>query len=211
MASVFNPGAGSFRNVPGAERHSLSSLTIKDESRKCLSSPTARSESDCENTKKRLAIRFPSFNIPPLLQFTRDQEKKRAAQFKKALGSKNPPEASRRDEELSHLLSVSTSGWVRPDKSERGRDAMEQLNNCLSSVTQDLTTMLGECTGESQSFVELLRRAQRTNGAVLHEQLKEIAMHEMKFKPSEAAEWMDVLFFHSGETPKKDCNRLGTR
>ena len=72
---------------------------------------------------------------------------------------------------------------------------MDKLNDCLSSVTQDLTKMLGERTEESRSFVELLRRAQQTDGHSLHEQLKQIAVHKMKSKPSEAAEWMDVLFF----------------
>ena len=146
---------------------------------------------------------FPSFNVPPLLQFANDEEKKRAAKFRRILGSKKPPEAAAREEELTHLLSVSTSGWVRPDKSARGKDEMDQLNDCLSSVTQDLTTMLGEGSGESRSFMELLRRAQQTNGVALHDQLKKIAMHKMNSRPLEAAEWMDVLFFHSGKTPKK--------
>ena len=152
--------------------------------------------------EKAAGYSFPSFNVPPLLQFSNDVEKKRAANFRKALGSKKPPEASVRDEELAHLVSVSTSGWVRPDKSARGKDAMDKLNDCLSSVTQDLTTMLGEGTGESRSFTELLRRAQQTNGVALYEQLKEIAMHKVNSRPPEAAEWMDVLFFHSGKKPK---------
>ena len=79
---------------------------------------------------------------------------------------------------------------------------MDKLNDCLSSVPQDLTAMLGEGTDESLSFVELLRRARRTNGNALHEQLKRVALLGMKAGPSEAAEWMDVLFFHSGKDPK---------
>lgn len=153
--------------------------------------------------EKAAGYSFPSFNIPPLLQFKNDEEKERAAKFRKLLGSKNPPDASVRDEELAHLLSVSTSGWIRPDKGARSKDAMDQLNDCLSSVTQYLITVLDEGIDESLSFVELLRRAQKTNGAALHEQLKEVAVHRIKSNQSEAAEWMDVLFFHSGKTPKK--------
>ena len=153
--------------------------------------------------EKAAGYSFPSFNVPPLLQFANDEEKERAAKLRKALGSKKPPEVAMRDEELAHLLSVSTSGWVRPDKSARGKDEMDKLNDCLSSVTQDLTAMLGEGTGESRSFVELLKRAQQTDGRALYEQLMESAIHEMKVKPPEATEWMDVLFFHSGKTPKK--------
>ena len=153
--------------------------------------------------EKAAGYSFPSFNVPPLLQFENDEEKEHAAKFRKLLGSKKPPDALRRDKELAHLLSVSTSGWIRPDKSVRSKDAMDQLNDCLSSVTQDLTTVLDEGTEDSRSFVELLRRAQKTNGAALHEQLKEIAIHRIKSNQSEAAEWMDVLFFHSGKTPKK--------
>ncbi len=153
--------------------------------------------------EKAAGYSFPSFNVPPLLQFKSDEKKERAAKLRKALGSKKPPEAAVRDEELAHLLSVGTSGWVRPDKSARGKDEMDKLNGCLSSVTQDLTAMLGEGTDESRSFVELLKRAQQTDGRALYEQLMESVIHEMKLKPSEAAEWMDVLFFHSGKDPKK--------
>ncbi len=153
--------------------------------------------------EKASGYSFPSFNVPPLLQFASGQEKKLAAKFKKVLGSKNPPDASERDEELTHLLSISTSGWDRPDKSVRGKDEMDKLNGCLSSVTQDLRTMLGEGTDESRSFVELLCRSQQTNGTALYDQLKKFVMNKMKFRPLEAAEWMDVLFFHSGKTPKK--------
>ena len=152
--------------------------------------------------EKAAGYSFPSFNVPPLLQFLNNEEKERAAKFRKALGSKKPPDVSVRAEELAHLLSVSTSCWIRPDKSARSKDAMDKLNDCLSSVPQYLTAILDECTDESRSFVELLRRAQQTSGAVLHKQLKEISIHGTKSKQPEAAEWMDVLFFHSGKTPK---------
>lgn len=138
---------------------------------------------------------FPSFNVPPLLQFEREQDKEHATKFRKEFRSKRPPEAAERDKELAHLLAVSTSGWIRPDKTTRGKDEMDKLNDCLSSVTQDLTKMLGEWTEESRSFAELLCRTQKTDGDSLHEQLKQVAVHKMKSKPSEAAEWMDVLFF----------------
>ena len=153
--------------------------------------------------EKAAGYSFPSFNVPPLLQFENDEEKEHAAKFRKLLGSKNPPDASVRGEELAYLLSVSTSGWIRPDKNVRSKDAMDQLNDCLSSVTQDLITVLDEGTEDSRSFVELLRRTQKTNGVALHEQLKEIALHKINSNQTEAAEWIDVLFFHSGKTPKK--------
>ena len=145
--------------------------------------------------EKAAGYSFPSFNVPPLLQFEREQEKEHAAKFRKAFRSKRPPEAAERDKELAHLLAASTSGWIRPDKTARGKDEMDKLNDCLSSVTQDLTEMLGEWTEESRSFAELLRRAQKTDGDSLHEQLKQVAVHKMKSELFEAAEWMDVLFF----------------
>ena len=151
--------------------------------------------------EKAAGYSFPSFNVPPLLQFIDVEKKDRAAKFRKALGSKKPPETAVRDEELAYLLSVSMSGWIRPDKGARSKDAMDKLNDCLSSITHDMMAMLGESTDESRSFVELLRRAQQTNGAALHERLKEIAMCEIRSEKSEAAEWMDILFFHSGKTP----------
>ena len=164
-----------------------------------ITDPQIRAE--LRKYEKAAGYSFPSFNVPPLLKFVNEAEKERAAKFRKALGSKKPPEAAVRDKELADLLSVSTSGWIRPDKGARGKDAMDKLNNCLSSVTHEIMAILGEGTDESQSFVELLRRAQQTNGAALHEQLKEIAIHRIKSGQPEAAKWMNVLFFHSGKLP----------
>ena len=164
-----------------------------------ITDPQIRAE--LRKYEKAAGDSFPSFNVPPLLQFIDEEKKEHAAKFRKALGSKKPPETAVRDKELAYLLSVSTSGWIRPDKGARSKDAMDKLNDCLSSVTHDMMAMLGESTDESRSFVELLRRAQQTNGAALHERLKEIAIHEIRSERSEAAEWMDVLFFHSGKTP----------
>lgn len=180
-------------------------VELDDQGRAANVSPITNQTIRAELRKyeKASGYSFPSFNVPPLLQFANDEEKERAAKLRKALGSKKPPEAAMRDEELAHLLSVSASCWVRPDKSARGKDEMDKLNDCLSSVPQELMEMLGECTDESRSFVELLRRAQQTDGYALHEQLMDVAVHGVKSEPLEAAEWMDVLFFHSGKTPKK--------
>ena len=152
--------------------------------------------------EKAAGYSFPSFNVRPLLHFVNDEDKKRAVEFRRVLGSNKPLDASGRAQELAHLLSVSTSGWVRPDKSARSKDTMDKLNDCLVSITRDLAAVLDEATHESRSFVELLLRAQKTNGSALHEQLKEFAIHETKSGRPEAAEWIDVLFFHSGNTPK---------
>ena len=196
LALPFNHGTVTSRNVPKVGRPALSNSTIKDASPKPLRLLTCKFEQGCENMKKAAGFSFPSFNVPPLLQFADDKAKERAAKLRKAFGSKKPPEEAMRDEELAYLLSVSTSGW---------KNEVNKLNDCLSSIPQDLMTILGEGTDESLSFVELLRRAQRTNGQALHEQLKEIALTGMRASPSEAAEWMDVLFFHSGKAPKKSA------
>ena len=144
--------------------------------------------------EKAAGYSFPSFNVPPLLRFESDREKERAAKLRKMLGSKNPPGMLALDEELEHLLSVSASAW---------KDQMDRINGCLFSVTQSLTAMLGECTDESRSFVELLRRARQTDGYALYEQLKDIAVHRVKSATPKPAKWMDMLFFHSGKDPKK--------
>ena len=164
-----------------------------------ITDPQIRAE--LRKYEKAAGYSFPSFNVPPLLQFVDESKKERAVKFRKALGSKKPPETAVRDKELTYLLSVSTSGWIRPDKGARSKDAMDKLNDCLSSVTHDMMAMLGDSPEESRSFVELLLRAQQTDGAALHERLKEIAMHKIRSEQSEAAEWMDVLFFHSGKAP----------
>ncbi len=153
--------------------------------------------------EKAAGYSFPSFNVPQLLNVTAEKQRENAAKFRKALGSKNPPEPSVRDRELADLLASSMSGWIRPDKGARSKDTMDKLNDCLSSVTDDMMGMLGEDTyaSESRSFLELLRRAKKTNGAAIYERLKETAICRIVSEQSEAAEWMDVLFFHSGKTP----------
>ena len=154
--------------------------------------------------EKAAGYSFPSFNVPPMLNILDEGKRESAAKFRKALGSKNPPEASVRDKKLTDLLSSSISGWIRPDKGARRKDTMDKLNDCLSSVTHDIMEMLGEGTyeSESRSFLELLRRAQKTNGTAIYERLKEIAIYRVISEQSQAAEWMDVLFFHSGNAPK---------
>ena len=141
--------------------------------------------------------------MPPLLQFENDQDKKRAAELRKALGSANPPQAPARDEELAHLLSVGRPGWIHAGKRARGKDEMDQVNGCLSSVTRELATILGEGSDESRSFLELLRRARKTDGGAVHEQLISIVADNVASIPSDAGVWIDILFFHTGKTPKK--------
>ena len=191
-----------FKECPQAGKAFFVELDPQGHVAKVSPITTPQTRAGLRKYEKAAGDSFPSFNVPPLLKFENDEEKVRAAKFRKLLGSKKPPDASVRNEELAHLLSVSTSGWIQPDKNARSKDTMDKLHNCLSSVTQYLTAILDEVTDESRSFVELLRRAQRTNGDALHEQLKEIAIQRIKSNQSEADEWMDVLFFHSGKTPK---------
>ena len=91
-----------------------------------ITDPQIRAE--LRKYEKAAGYSFPSFNVPPLLQFADEEKKERAAKFRKALGSKKPPETAVRDKELAYLLSVSTSGWIRPDKGARSKDAMDKLD-----------------------------------------------------------------------------------
>lgn len=192
-----------FKKCPQGGKAFFAELDHQGHVAKCSPITDPHIRAGLRKYEKAAGYSFPSFNVPPLLQFIIDDEKERAAKFRKALGSKKPPDASVRDKELAHLLSVSTSCWIRPDKRARSKDAMDKLNDCLSSVTQYLTAIMeAGTTDESRSFMELLRRAGQTNAATLHEQLKEIAIRGIKFDQPGAAEWMDVLFFHSGKTPK---------
>ena len=186
-----------YKGLPGTKAFFVE---LDDQGRIAKVSPIADREvrAGLRKYEKAAGYSFPSFNVPPLLQFASDQEKARAGEFKKVLGSKKSSESTERDEELEHLLSVSTSGWVRPDKSGRGKDEMDKLSACLTVLGHWVRLLrsydewmdvlffhssLDGCTDETQSFVELLRRAQQTDGDAFYEQLKEIVVHEMKSKP----------------------------
>lgn len=158
---------------------------------------------DLRKYEKAAGYSFPSFNVPPLLQFESDRDKKRAVGLRKALVSANPPEAPVRDEELAYLLSVGMPGWTHAGKRTRGKDEMDQVNGCLSLVTQELTEILAESSHEIGSFLELLRRARETDGGAVYDQLKSIVADNVASMRSDVGVWMDILFFHTGKSPRK--------
>lgn len=146
---------------------------------------------------------FPAFNVPPLLEGRNGRVKDRMAEFKKRTTGKNPPEARWIETRLRRLTLLSRSGWTKVEKSGKGRDEREKVHKCLTVLPSRLKETLGEPPPSLEAIAELMRRSLKLSADALFEQLQQWLMGQIQRSPEEAGEWLDLLFFHSGKTPKK--------
>lgn len=139
-------------------------------------------------------VSFPAFNVLPLLE-PMSEATKLAGDLRRGLASKsssNPVEFGLR---LESLTTASDSLW---NGKEPGR-----INKCLTTLPRDMAAGLGAPPDEFRSILELIHRAAKLTADSLHRQLVSIATRKLFDSPSGAANWFDMLFFHSGKTPKK--------
>jgi len=146
---------------------------------------------------------FPAFNVPPLLEARNARVKDRMADFKKRTKAKNPPEATWVETRLHRLTRLSRSGWAKADKSGKGRDERDKVHKCLTVLPSRLKELLGEPPASLEAILELIRRSQTLSADALLEQLQRWLIDQIKRSPADSGEWLDLLFFHSGKTPKK--------
>lgn len=140
-------------------------------------------------------VSFPAFNVLPLLEPKTDADKKIAVEMRRAITSKSPPPAEKMRLNLQSLLASSLSLWVKKEPA--------RISNCLSSLPLDIVKLLGTPPDEYKSIVELIGRSSIQTPESLHQRLVAIMIEKIVAKPAEAAEWFDVLFFHSGKTARK--------
>ena len=151
--------------------------------------------------EKAAGYSFPSFNAQPLWQFPAESSKESAVKLRKALLSKQALTIDVIQEEIRSLLGQGISLWKNLDKSDRGRDEMDKVNGCLSSVTAELSLIAG--TNVSLlPLTTLLHRATQLNAEALHRKLSDWLLLQFQTPSNQLVQWFDLLFFHSGKTPK---------
>jgi len=151
--------------------------------------------------EKAAGYSFPSFNAQPLWRFPSEITKECAVKFRKALASKQRLTIDKIQEEIRSFLDQGVSLWKNVDKSERGRDEMDKVNGCLCSVTKELS-LISENNVTLRPLTTLLDRALQLNGELLHQKLSDWLLLQFQTPSNDLVNWFDLLFFHSGKTPK---------
>lgn len=150
--------------------------------------------------EKAAGYSFPSFNILPLWQFDDDNDTAAATKLRKAIASKNPPQADEVYTSLNELIGMARSVWVDPNKKSGGRDAMDKLNGCLGGVVKDLLAIVPP-DSECKAFRQLLERTISLDATALHVQLNDWIVTQFQGYSDRWSVWFDLLFFLSGSKP----------
>ena len=140
-------------------------------------------------------VSFPAFNVLPLFEPKTDADKKEAVELRKAITSKSPPSVDETQQRLQSVIALSNSLWVKKEPA--------RIGNCLTTLAKDVASSLGTPPEDFRSIAELIERAGKLTPDSLHQQLASILADKIVQTPSEAADWFDALFFHSGKTAKK--------
>ena len=146
---------------------------------------------------------FPAFNVPPLLEARNEKVKARMAEFKKCLIGKKPPDNAWIERRLRRLVLLSKSCWAKPGKAEKGRNERDKVNKCLTVLPPRLGELLGPPPPSHVAIKDLIDRSQTLSADTLFEQIERWLIARVRHSPADSGEWLDILFFHSGKTPKK--------
>ena len=170
---------------------------------------------------------FPAFNVPPLLAARTDHVKKRVgesdeafqnrlrartdgikelmAAFKKAITGKKPPDAEWVKTRLQRLVILSISGWRTNTKAGKGRDELDKVEKCLTTIPQQLRAILDEPPQSCRAIGELIARSQKTSADKFFNQLRGWLERQIQIDPANAGKWFDLLFLHSAKKAGKAC------
>jgi len=140
-------------------------------------------------------VSFPAFNVLPLFEPKTDADKRAAVELRKAITSKSPPPVDEIRQRLQSVLTSANSLWVKKEPA--------RIGNCLTTLPKEIAEVLGTPPDDYRSIAALIERAGKLTAELLHQRLVEIVVEKIVEKPSEAADWLDALFFHSGKTAKK--------
>ena len=140
-------------------------------------------------------VSFPGFNVLPLFEPHDDEGKKQAVELKKALVSKTPPSRNEIQEKIETLVGNSDSLWVNKEAA--------RIEKCVTTHAKSLAADLGSPPKEYDALVELISRASRLTAGTIHNQIQGLLVRGITASPVTAKNWFDVLFFHSGKSPKK--------
>jgi hypothetical protein len=140
-------------------------------------------------------VSFPAFNVLPLFEPKTDADKKATVELRKAVTSKSPPAGEEIKLRLVAMAAASDSLWVAKEPA--------RITKCLTTLPGEVAKSLGTPPDEFRSITDLIGRASKLTADSLHAQLMSLLIGKIGETPNAAADWFDVLFFHSGKTPKK--------
>ena len=138
---------------------------------------------------------FPAFNVFPLFEPRTEADKKAASELRKRIGSKTQPSKDETKQLIGEICSVSDSLWLKKEPL--------RITKCLTLIPSDVAKMLGTAPKEFSSITDLIARVSKLTVQTLHARLVTIVIEKIVETPSAAADWFDVLFFHSGKKPTK--------
>ena len=138
---------------------------------------------------------FPAFNVLPLFEPRTESDKKAAVDLRKEIVSKSPPTCDEIKQRIDAMCAASNSLWVKKEPS--------RITKCLTLIPNEVAKMLGSPLDEFRSITELIARVRKLTAESLHSRLGAIVIDKIVETPSAAAEWFDLLFFHSGKKPAK--------
>lgn len=138
---------------------------------------------------------FPAFNVLPLYEPNGVEGKKSAVELRKAITSKSPPKPDEIKQRLALLVAASASLWVKKEPA--------RITKCLTTLANEIGQALGVPPEDFRSMSELIGRSGKLTAENLQTQLASKLVEKIVESPSLAADWFDVLFFHSGKSAKK--------
>ena len=138
---------------------------------------------------------FPAFNVLPLFEPKTETDKKAAGDLRKVIVSKSPPSRDEIKQRLEAIHAASNSLWMKKEPL--------RITKCLTLIPNDVAKMLGTAPKEFSSITDLIARVSKLTVKSLHARLVTIVIGKIVETPSAAADWFDVLFFHSGKKATK--------
>lgn len=152
--------------------------------------------------EKAAGYSFPSLNAPPLWRPDDESVRDQAIELRKSLASHSPPSAQEIEVKLRALIGKCGNAWIKAEKTERGKDEMDKIGDCLQRITADLKQLVGRPSEEGRAFVELLHRASQLTGASFHQALTDVSIRYLAENPSDAAA-LDMLIEPATKSVKK--------
>ena len=143
-------------------------------------------------------LSFPSFNVHPLYKVSSDEKgQKHAAEFKKALLKKSPPDQKDIANATKALITDGIYVWGEKDR--------KKLAKCFREIPEDLTALLGQVPAEFKAIEELIKRTELFDVETFFNGLTSYFVSSLSEHPETAKEFFDVLFFY----PKNNRTKPG--
>ena len=184
-----------FKPCPGGTATYLTLLDIKSDVVELQRIRDRQQITSMRKWEVENGVSFPGLNVLPLYEPQGGGAKALAGTLRKSLASKSPPGAEEVAKQIELLVTRSCSLW--------GSKELLRINKCVTTLATGVATKLGSPPSEYFAITELILRASRLTADVLHGHLSELLVSYIARSGADAADWFDILFFHSGQKPKR--------